>query len=111
VLRLSWGRRRTKGHVAFGPGELGQKDRRGKAHSPVQQERYGGRFFYFFFSQKIYARIKNLKKNMSGVRHPILEMAMIPETRVPDGFYPIRRRVWNISTRGYINGQHHVPIG
>jgi hypothetical protein len=35
-----------------------------------------------------------------------------PETRVLDGFYPIRRRVWNyIFTCGYINVQHHVPIG
>jgi hypothetical protein len=41
-----------------------------------------------------------------------VKMAMGTETRVPDGFYPIRRWVWNyISTRGYINGQHHVPIG
>jgi hypothetical protein len=30
----------------------------------------------------------------------------------PKPEYPIRRHVWNyISTRGYINGQHHVPIG
>ena len=36
----------------------------------------------------------------------------VPETRVPDGFYPIRRRVWNdFSTRGYIIGQNPIPIG
>ena len=36
----------------------------------------------------------------------------VPETRVPDGFYPIRRRVWNeFSTRGYIIGQNLVPVG
>ena len=36
----------------------------------------------------------------------------VPETRVPDGFYPIRRRVWNeFSIRGYIIGQNLVPVG
>ena len=29
----------------------------------------------------------------------------VPETRVPDGFYPIRTRVWNgFCTRGYVVG-------
>ena len=36
----------------------------------------------------------------------------VPETRVPDGFYPIKRRVWNeFSTRGYVIGQNPIPIG
>ena len=36
----------------------------------------------------------------------------VPETRVPDGFYPIRRRVWKtFCTRGYVIGRILVPIG
>jgi hypothetical protein len=60
VLRLSWGRRRTKGHVAFGPGELGQKDRKGKAHSPIQQEPGDmvGDFFIFSFCKKYMQELK-----------------------------------------------------
>jgi hypothetical protein len=43
--------------------------------------------------------------------HAPSEMATVPETRVPDGFYPIKRRVWNkFSTSGYVIGQNLIPI-
>jgi hypothetical protein len=36
----------------------------------------------------------------------------VPETRVPDGFYPIRRWVRKeLRTRGYVIGQNLIPIG
>jgi hypothetical protein len=36
----------------------------------------------------------------------------VPETRLPDGYYPIKRRVWDeFSTRGYVIGQNLIPIG
>ena len=41
-----------------------------------------------------------------------LKMATVPETRVPDGFYPIRRRVWKtFCTHGYVIGRVLIPIG
>jgi hypothetical protein len=58
-------------------------------------------------------RKQNLTTELGDQRGGVnVEMAMGTQNRVPNGFCPIRRRVWNyISTRGYINGQHHVPIG
>jgi hypothetical protein len=36
----------------------------------------------------------------------------VPESREPDGFYPINKRVWNdFSTRGYVIGRDSLPVG
>ena len=43
---------------------------------------------------------------------PSSKWQWVPETRVPDGFYPIRMRVWNrFYTRGYVIGRNPLPIG
>jgi hypothetical protein len=36
----------------------------------------------------------------------------VPETREPDGFYPINKRVWNdFSTCRYVIGRDSLPVG